>query len=63
MIRLGDADPVLLDAWMESRSRRALAMSDLVSTPTVSASPRSEPVSKSRPAEFAASLRSMTKVA
>lgn len=59
MIRLGDADPELLDAFMDSRSRRAQAMSALAAAPTASV-----PVQKpSGPAGFAADLQAMTKVA
>lgn len=61
MIRLGDADPELLDAFMDSRSRRAQALSAIASGP-VAASPSTESSAPgSWAAGFAQSLHGTTK--
>lgn len=58
MIRLGDADPELLDAFMDSRVRRAVALS-------ASVAPAPEPAAGppgSWASGFAQSLHGITKV-
>lgn len=66
MIRMGDTDPALLDAWMAKRHQRTQAVASVAShmAPQVAPTPAPAPTSPgglSGAAGFAAALQGMRK--